>query len=96
VALHPNIKFNYFQEEWKERPEWIVSAEVIVQTVWESSYKGSSTAYGVAGQRHPLEADPNTVENLTRWECKRLAVMQLPAYLDMLYCFQQEAHIHPE
>ena len=95
MALHPNMKFNYFQEEWKNRPEWIVSAEAIVQTVWKSSYKGSSAAHGVAGQGCPLKADPNAVGNLTRWECKRLAVTQLPANLDMLHCFQQEAQIHP-
>ena len=66
-----------------------------MQTVWESSYKGRSTAHGVAGQERPLEADPNTVGNLTRWERKHLADTQLPANLDMLHCFQQEAQIHP-
>jgi len=95
VALHPNMKFNYFQEEWKDRPEWIVSAQETVRTIWESSYKGSSTAHGVLGQGRPLEADLNPAESLTRWERKRLAVTQLSANVDMLQCFQQEAYIHP-
>jgi len=86
-----------FQEEWKDRPEWIVSAEETVKNVWESSYKGCSTAHGIAGQGRPVEPDANANagENLTRWERKRLAVTQLPANLDMLHCFQQEAQIHP-
>jgi len=89
------MKFNYFQEEWKDRPEWIVSVEAIVETVWESLYKGSSTAHGVASQGRPLEADPNAVGNLTHWERKCFAVIQPPANLDMLYCFQQKIQIHP-
>jgi len=95
VALHPNMKFNYFQEEWKDRPEWIVSAQETVRTIWESSYKGSSTVHGVLGQGRPLEADLNPAESLTCWERKRLAVTQLSANVNMLQCFQQEAYIHP-
>jgi hAT family C-terminal dimerisation region len=44
-----------------------------------------------------VDDDTESVEDvdLSRWERKRLAVTQLPANLDMLHCFQQEAQIHP-
>lgn len=89
------MKFQYFQEEWKERPEWIAFAEETVQNVWETAYKGYTN--GGAGERRPLEEeeerDVDAEEDLTRWERKLLAAAQVAAGLDMLQRFQQEKQV---
>jgi len=84
------MKFSYFQEGWKDRPEWSFAAEDMVQSVWKSSYKGHSTAHTVAGQGRPLEAEVDPGEYLTRWERKT----ELPANLGMLDHFQQGPQSH--
>jgi hypothetical protein len=35
VCLHPSSKLVYFERNWKEHPEWIVSAEARVRGLWE-------------------------------------------------------------
>jgi hypothetical protein len=39
IALQPEMKLQWFQEEWQERPSWIVSAELAVRSHWTSEYQ---------------------------------------------------------
>jgi hypothetical protein len=39
VALIPEMKLQYFREEWKDRPDWTTTAENAVTRVWEEGYK---------------------------------------------------------
>lgn len=41
VTLHPDMKFEYFQEEWSDRIEWINKAIDDTQKLWIDHYKGS-------------------------------------------------------
>ena len=36
VALHPSMKFDYFETTWQEHPAWIENAKAKVQELWES------------------------------------------------------------
>lgn len=38
VALHPSMKFDYFEAAWPEHPTWIENAKVKVEQLWESRY----------------------------------------------------------
>ncbi|KIX05612.1 uncharacterized protein Z518_03584 [Rhinocladiella mackenziei CBS 650.93] len=39
IALHPEMKFEYFEEEWGDRPDWIRTAKEVTIALWESEYK---------------------------------------------------------
>jgi hypothetical protein len=40
VALHPDMKFEYFQEEWSDHTEWINKAIDDTRKLWIDHYKG--------------------------------------------------------
>ena len=39
TALHPNMRWKYFEVKWAERPDWILSAQQRVKSLWELEYK---------------------------------------------------------
>ena len=84
------MKLAYFREEWQAKPEWIRQAELAVEKIWKSTYRGYSAAHPVrligAGQEELPDGQP-----LSRWERKRLALSQRDDNLDMMDRFQQEA-----
>jgi len=43
MALIPEMKYKYFENEWEERPDWIEGAKSMVQKIWERDYKRKST-----------------------------------------------------
>ena len=36
VALHPSMKFDYFDINWPEHPDWIQNARMRVKKLWET------------------------------------------------------------
>jgi hypothetical protein len=42
VALHPEMKFEYFEQEWEDKPDWIARAKSETKRLWERDYKGST------------------------------------------------------
>lgn len=42
VALNPEMKFDYFETEWKDRQDWVRNAEKEVQNLWKTEYKNTS------------------------------------------------------
>jgi hypothetical protein len=38
LALHPAYRWDWFEEIWKEKPEWITKAKAIVHEVWIRDY----------------------------------------------------------
>ena len=43
VALNPEMKYKYFENEWEDRPDWIENAKSTVEIAWQSEYKPSSS-----------------------------------------------------
>jgi len=39
IALNPEMKYKYFENEWEERADWIENAKDMVQNVWKTDYK---------------------------------------------------------
>ena len=39
TALHPEMKFRYFETKWNDCPDWITNAKAEVQRLWQSEYK---------------------------------------------------------
>jgi hypothetical protein len=72
VELHPGMKMDYFQGEWKDRPEWVSTAEDSVRMLWESNYKGAAslqTSDNLTVQV-PIDSSPSDI-GLTAWQRKR-------------------------
>ena len=38
IALHPGMKFDYFEANWSEHPLWITNAKDKVRALWTSRY----------------------------------------------------------
>jgi hypothetical protein len=38
LALHPAYRWSWFDEIWKEKPDWITTAKAIVHEVWIRNY----------------------------------------------------------
>jgi hypothetical protein len=36
------MKFEYFEQEWADRPEWVERAKTETKRLWERDYKGSA------------------------------------------------------
>lgn len=67
VALHPEMKLDYFQAEWADKPEWIAAAKSETTSLWNDEYKDSTA---------PLEADRITSsdpEEDVRWRRNKRA-----------------------
>jgi hypothetical protein len=38
LALHPAYRWDWFEETWKEKPDWVIKAKAIVHKVWKKDY----------------------------------------------------------
>jgi len=83
------MKLDYFREEWKDRPEWVSTAEESVRMLWESNYKGAAslqTSDNLSVQV-PIDSSPSDI-GLTAWQRKR-RVLQSVEIGDALIRFQE-------
>jgi hypothetical protein len=39
LALHPAFRWGYFENEWKDKAEWVTKAKQMVREVWEREYR---------------------------------------------------------
>lgn len=39
VALHPSMRWDYFEKEWEEHPDWVEKAKGMVQCLWDEEYR---------------------------------------------------------
>jgi hypothetical protein len=38
LALHPAYRWDWFEEVWGEKPEWIEKAKSMVRDIWREDY----------------------------------------------------------
>ena len=38
IVMHPEMKYKYFESEWKSQPDWISSAKQAVNKLWNEEY----------------------------------------------------------
>ena len=58
IALHPEMKFEYFEEEWGDRPDWIRTAKEATIALWESEYKCQTPPNGDGSTWKDSEEEP--------------------------------------
>jgi hypothetical protein len=70
------MKLQYFREEWKDRPDWITTAENAVTRLWEEGYKGAPALQIIEQAESSLESSPQIESSLqlTAWQRKRRAL----------------------
>jgi hypothetical protein len=42
VALHPEMKYQYFEDQWNEQPAWNTAAHHKIETLWHKIYHSAS------------------------------------------------------
>jgi hypothetical protein len=84
IALHPGMKFDYFNVSWSHKPQWIRSTEQKVQKYWRDfkmrmTSKRTTLSTTMASQsnlqeaQHHGEQSATTSAGLSRWKLKRKA-----------------------
>ncbi|EJP61382.1 transposase-like protein [Beauveria bassiana ARSEF 2860] len=51
LALHPAFRWGYFENEWKDHPDWVVKAKQAVREVWETQYRRLRIVPGRVAER---------------------------------------------
>ena len=80
------MKYAYFREQWKEKPDWITFTESSVEKVWKESYRGYRTAHR-SPTPLPAHEDP---AHLSQWDRKRQALSRTDVNVDMMERYQQD------
>ena len=55
VALDPEMWLQYFESEWKERPEWIVQAKEKAKGLWTEDYSRGTSRVVIERAEHNSE-----------------------------------------
>ena len=78
VALHPDMKLKYFEDEWKSRPEWIETATSIATNLWQRDYR-NHIIDSIQPSVNPPTSTPSTVLDgtLPRWKQKKQARLSM-------------------
>ena len=45
IALNPEMKYKYFENEWEDCADWIENAKDMVQRVWKAKYQQESISH---------------------------------------------------
>lgn len=67
IALHAEMKLDYFKSEWSERPNWVEEAKKETIALWETEYKNP------ARQEMPTSLDRDDEPQWRRNKRARLA-----------------------
>ena len=59
IALNPEMKYKYFENEWEDRADWIENAKDMVQRVWKAEYQ-QERVHHYLETRIPLAPPINT------------------------------------
>lgn len=57
VALDPEMRLQYFESEWKERPEWIIQAREKAKGLWKEDYSNEKCCSEVEKEPEPNYAE---------------------------------------
>ena len=80
VILHPQYKWQYIEQAWKEHEDWIIAGKQTVSDLWEKEYKS------LQAENHSIPApqpDPMPLKRATgasQWLNKHLSSAITPTY----------------
>lgn len=65
LALNPGYRWSWFQDKWRDNPDWVERAMVIVQNIWNRRYKhkeqtpvSPTSSSPSLGDKRPIYHDP--------------------------------------
>jgi hypothetical protein len=73
LALHPAFRWGYFENEWKDRPEWVMKAKQMVREVWEREYRSLQIVRSPAAEE-PVAKRQRKYYNPFQAYCERTRV----------------------
>jgi hypothetical protein len=98
VALDPEMKYQYFEDECNEQPSWITAAHHKIETLWHKIYRSASAPSTATSDLDVLTPRPlasNTVSSISqvvpRWRPKRAKHTRAVHQSDQLRDFQHSA-----
>ena len=78
LALHPAFRWGYFENEWKDHPDWVVKAKQTVREVWETQYRRQRIVPGRIAER-PAVKRQRKYYNPFQAYCERTRSMSGPS-----------------
>jgi len=98
VAMHPEMKYQYFEDEWIERPAWITAAVHTIETLWHNTYRSASPPLTAASDLDVLTPRPlasSSISGISQvvpcWKQKRATHTGAVHQSDQLQDFQHSA-----
>lgn len=91
VALHPEMKLEYFSAEWADKLEWVGIARRETYALWNEEYKdmgATQLAASQAGRADGLERTPEGQHEEVQWRRNKKACLSSDAS-DPMEAFQQ-------
>jgi len=83
VALHPEMKYEYFKDEWKDQPAWIIATRTKIENLWQSIYCNTASTDLVA-----LPTSSVSSASLPQWKYKRARQNSFSKNTNHLHQFQ--------
>jgi hypothetical protein len=71
IALHPEMKLQWFREEWEEHPNWISAAECAVPNHWSSEFQSNSQSSQVSNHSTPSITITEATTIIPNWNSKK-------------------------
>jgi hypothetical protein len=68
IALHPEMKLQWFWEEWEERPNWIGGAECALQNHWSSEFQSKHQSSQALNHSTPLITVTEAINIIPNWK----------------------------
>ncbi|MFX3649103.1 MAG: hAT transposon family protein [Paenibacillus sp.] len=100
VAIHPGYKFDYFNVNWADRPDWLETAKRQVKNIWENQYKTTNNAANTTTNSGTMIApaasntSTDTAAYLLQWQENREKRLRKAgsklSHLDAMDRFQHE------
>lgn len=61
VALDPEMRLQYLESEWKERPEWIIQAREKAKGLWKEDYSNEKCIGEAEKEQEPNYAESSII-----------------------------------
>jgi len=88
IALQPEMKLQWFQEEWHERPSWVMGAELAVRKHWTSEFQLKGPPVRTSLTSTPSIIITAAASNIPNWKSKKRQ-RQAADTLDQFERFQE-------
>jgi hypothetical protein len=78
VVLNPKVKWFFFEQKWRSRPDWITAAKTAVQSMWEQFYKDQESRLGNPKPAATVDGDLDMLDEFLITDEANLGFQELP------------------